>query len=69
MKKNYLKITSLLLCLCIVLTGIRSIAYAGSGDSQTEPQVQTVQTAAVSSGANTVSKDETVYVFAVADVR
>ena len=67
MKKIYLKITSLMLCLCIILTAIGSIAYAGSGDSQTEPQVQTVQSAAVSSGTDTVSKDETVYVLAGPD--
>ena len=67
MKKIYLKITSLMLCLCIILTAIGSIAYAGSGDNQTEPQVQTVQSAAVSSGTDTVSKDETVYVLAGPD--
>ncbi len=67
MKKKYLKITSLMLCLCIILTAIGSIAYAGSGDNQTEPQVQSVQSAAVSSGTDTVSKDETVYVLAGPD--
>lgn len=67
MKKKYLKITSLMLCLCIILAGIGSVAYAGPGDSQTEPQVQSVPTAAVSSGTDTVSKDETVYVLAEAD--
>ena len=67
MKKKYLKITSLTLCMCIILAGIGSVAYAGPGDSQTEPQVQSVPTAAVSTGTDTVSKDETVYVLAEAD--
>ena len=50
MKKKHLKITSLMLCMCIILAAIGSIAYAGSGDSQAEPQTQTVRTTAVPSG-------------------
>ena len=62
MKKKYLKITSLMLCMCIILAAIGSIAYAGSGDSQAEPQTQTVRTTAVPSGEEVACKDETVYV-------